>query len=444
MNRLGRKLMAALTLSLVYAAWPAVAETLKLPTLAPILRNVTPGVVALSIKRRPTDEEILLSGEPPEEGRQVQAAASGVIFDAQRGLIVTCAHLVAEADEIKVILSDGRETLAERIGTDTQTDIAVLKTAASELTSVKLGDSDRLRVGDFVISVGNPFGLGQTISFGVVSALRRSGAPLEGYDKLIQTDASMNPGDSGGALVNLRGELVGIDTAIAGGIMGTNVGIGFALPVNLVRHIADELVLHGEVRRGHLGIVFQDLDAGIRAGMGLASEQHGVVVSMVSAGSAAERAGIVTGDVITDINGAPVANILEARNKLSLIKIGEVAHVAVVRSAKSLTIDAPLAPPAARPISGEAMSMGLIGAEFDLVSYFVPVAGAQVVSVQTDSEAWNAGLREGDIIRSLNNEAVTSPGQLLTMVKTDPDRLLFNVIRNGSGMFLTVPAAPIR
>ena len=443
MNYLGRKLIVALTLSLVCAARPAVAETLKLPTLAPILRKVTPGVVALSIKRRPTDEEILLSGEPPEEGRQVQAAASAVIFDAQGGLIVTCAHLVVEADEIKVILSDGRETLAERIGADTQTDIAVLKISASNLTAVKLGDSDRLRVGDFVISVGNPFGLGQTISFGVVSALRRSGAPLEGYGKLIQTDASMNPGDSGGALVNLRGELVGIDTAIAG-MTGTSVGIGFALPVNLVRHIADELVLHGEVRRGHLGIVFQDLDAGIRAGLGLASEQHGVVVAMVSAGSAAERAGIVTGDVITDINGAPVTNILEARNKLSLIKIGEVAHVAVVRSAKSLTIDAPLAPPAARPISGEAMSMGLRGAEFDAVSYFVPVAGAEVVSVETDSEAWNAGLREGDIIRSLNNEAVTSPGQLLTMVKTDPDRLLFNVIRNGSGMFLTVPAAPIR
>ncbi|MGZ9262196.1 MAG: trypsin-like peptidase domain-containing protein [Candidatus Binatia bacterium] len=443
MNYIGRKLMAALTLSLACTALPAVAETLKLTTLEPILRNVTPGVVALSIKRRPTDEEVLLSGEPPQEGRQVQSAASGVIFDAQGGLIVTCAHLVAEADEIKVILSDGRETLAERIGMDAETDIAVLKISASKLTSMKLGDSDLLRVGDFVISVWNPFGLVQTISFGVVSALRRSGAPLEGYDKLIQTDASMNPGDSGGALVNLRGELVGVDTAIAG-ITGTNVGIGFALPVNLVRHIADELVLHGEVRRGHLGIVFQDLDADIRVGLGLGSEQHGVVVSMVSAGSAAERAGIVTGDVITDINGAPVANILEARSKLSLIKIGEVAHVAVVRSAKNFTIDAPLAPPAPRPISGEAMSTGLRGAEFDSVSYFVPVAGAQVVSVQTDSEAWNAGLREGDIIRSLNNEAVTSPGQLLTMVKTAPERLLFNLIRNGSGMFLTVPAASIR
>lgn len=443
MHYLGRKLMAALTLSLMCAASPAVADTLKLPTLAPILRKVTPGVVALSIKRRPTDEEVLLSGEPPEEGRQVQAAASGVIFDAQRGLIVTCAHLVAEADEIKVILSDGRETLAERIGADTQTDIAVLKIAAPNLTALKLGNSDLLTAGDFVISVGNPFGLGQSVSFGVVSALRLSGAPVEGYDKLIQTDASMNPGDSGGALVNLRGELVGIDTAIAG-ITGANVGIGFALPINMVRHIADELVLHGEIRRGHLGIVFQDLDAGIRAGLGLGSEQHGVVVSMVSAGSAAERAGIETGDVITGINGVPVANILEARNKLSLVKVGEVAHVAVVRSTKSLTIDAPLAPPAARPISGEAMSIGLRGAEFDVVSYFVPVAGAQVVSVQTDSEAWNAGLREGDIIRSLNNEAVASPGQLLTMVKTDPDRLLFNVIRNGSGVFITVPAAPIR
>ena len=354
-------------------------NTLKIPTLAPIVRNVTPGVVALSIKRRPTDEEILLSGEPGVEagveGRQVQLAASAVIFDAQRGLIVTCAHLIAQADEIKVVLSDGRETLAERVGVDTQTDIAVLKISASKLTSMKLGDSDRLQVGDFVISVGNSFGLGQTISFGVVSALRRSGPPLEGYDKLIQTDASMNPGDSGGALVNLRGELVGIDTAIAG-IMGANVGIGFALPVNLVRHIAEELVLHGEVRRGHLGVVFQDLDADISAGLGLASAQRGALVSMVSAGSAAERAGILPGDVITAVNRAPVANILEARNKLSLIKIGEVAHVAVVRSAKGLTIDAPLAPPAARPISGEAMSMGLRGAEFDLVSYFCSRRGS--------------------------------------------------------------------
>ncbi|MTD95756.1 trypsin-like serine protease [Hyphomicrobium sp. xq] len=183
-------------------------------------------------------------------------------MDGERGLIVTCAHQITDADAIKVTLSDGRELTAEQLARDIETDVAVLKVAADNLVSIRFADSSKVHVGDFVVSVGNPFGIGQSISFGVVSALRRSNMPIEGYDNLIQTDASMNPGDSGGALVNLNGELVGLDTAIVG-LTGSNVGIGFAMPGNMVRLIAGELIAHGEVRRGHLGVALRDLDSEI-------------------------------------------------------------------------------------------------------------------------------------------------------------------------------------
>ena len=427
-------------------AWGAsdrpTSDIFKLPTLAPILRHVTPGVVAINIKRRQTDEEALLSGEPQAaEVRQVSVAASGVIFDAPRGLIITCAHLIDGADEIRITLSDGRVEVAERAGADTQTDVAVLKIAADRLQSVKWGDSSRLKVGDFVISVGNPFGIGQTVSFGLVSGLRHS--PIQGYDKLIQTDAAMNPGDSGGALVNLHGELVGMDTAIVGDT-GTNVGIGFAIPVNIVRQIAEELVSHGEVRRGQLGVTLQELDADIKTSLGLAVEQSGALVAMVRARSPAERAGIQEGDVITAINGKAVKTMGEAGSKLGLMMIGETTHLMLLRNAKNVMMDATLAPPDPHPVQGRLMSTRLAGAEFGPVNLFIPVAGAEVVSVQTDSAAWVAGFREGDVIRSLNHEKVASPEHLTTMFKTDSEPLLFNIVRKGKGLFLAVPTPVTR
>jgi serine protease Do/serine protease DegQ len=250
----------------------------------------------------------------------------------------------------------------------------------------------------------------------------------------------MNPGDSGGALVNLKGELVGIDTAIVG-LTGANVGIGFAMPINMVRLIADDLVAHGEVRRGHLGVAMQDLDPDIATALGLPPNQRGALVTLVSAGSPAERAGILAGDVITAVDRAVVSTMPEARSKLGLLKPEQVAHIAVLRSAKAVTIDATLASPAPQPIEGGTISPELAGADFGTVSYFVPVAGAEVVSVETNSEAWTAGFRKGDIVRSLNQQPVNSPEQLLSIMKVGRPHLLFNVVRNGEGMFLLVPAA---
>jgi S1-C subfamily serine protease len=438
-----RILIAALVAPLCGVSGLAAAEKFVIPTLAPILRQVTPSVVSLSIKRRATPDEVLLSGAPDTEDSQVQVAASGVILDGKRGLIVTCAHQVTDADAIKVTLSDGRELTAEQLARDIETDVAVLKVAADNLVSIRFADSGKLHVGDFVISVGNPFGIGQSISFGVVSALRRSNMPIEGYDNLIQTDASMNPGDSGGALVNLNGELVGLDTAIVG-LTGSNVGIGFAMPGNMVRLIAGELIAHGEVRRGHLGVTLRDLDPEIASALGLAPQQSGALITMVSAGSPADRAGIVAGDVITTVDRESVSTMPEARTKLGLLKPGEVAHITLLRSAEALTIHATLASPASQPIDGGAISPELAGAAFGPVQYFVPVTGAEVVSVETDSRAWDTGFRKGDIVRSLNQEPVTSPEQLLSMMKVGRPYLLFNIVRNGDGIFLVASGAATR
>jgi S1-C subfamily serine protease len=438
-----RILIAALVAPLCGVSGLAAAEKFVIPTLAPILRQVTPSVVSLSIKRRATPDEVLLSGAPDTEDSQVQVAASGVILDGKRGLIVTCAHQVTDADAIKVTLSDGRELTAEQLARDIETDVAVLKVAADNLVSIRFADSSKLHVGDFVISVGNPFGIGQSISFGVVSALRRSNMPIEGYDNLIQTDASMNPGDSGGALVNLNGELVGLDTAIVG-LTGSNVGIGFAMPGNMVRLIAGELIAHGEVRRGHLGVTLRDLDPEIASALGLAPQQSGALITMVSAGSPADRAGIVAGDVITTVDRESVSTMPEARTKLGLLKPGEVAHITLLRSAQALTIHATLASPASQPIDGGAISPELAGAAFGPVQYFVPVTGAEVVSVETDSRAWDTGFRKGDIVRSLNQEPVTSPEQLLSMMKVGRPYLLFNIVRNGDGIFLVASGAATR
>jgi Do/DeqQ family serine protease len=334
----------------------------RVPTPAPLVKKVTPSVVNIAVKGRVAQEQNPLLNDPffrrffnipdlPAE-REVRAAGSGVIIDTHEGFIITNNHVVEHADEIAVTLADGRRVQARRVGADPDTDVALIRVPPDGLTSIALGDSDRLEVGDFVVAVGNPFGLGQTVTLGIVSALRRTGLGIEGYEDFIQTDAPINPGNSGGALVDLRGELVGINTAIVGPT-GGNVGIGFAIPINMVREVTDQLVKYGEVRRGQLGIAIQDLTPDLIQAMGLPAQQSGALIASVEPESAAERADLKTGDVVTAVTGAPVRSAADLRNKIGLLRVGDVAELTVLRTGRSMTVRATVATPARKLIQGE-------------------------------------------------------------------------------------------
>jgi serine protease Do/serine protease DegQ len=304
-ERARRLLTLALLLAspVTEAALPAEVDGQPLPTLAPMLERVTPAVVNIATRGRVQVRENPLLSDPffrrffdlptPRRERRTQSLGSGVIIDAAEGYVVTNHHVIAKAQEISVTLRDGRALPATLVGADPEADIAVIQVTADDLGELPLADSDALRVGDFVVAIGNPFGLGQTVTSGIVSALGRSGLGIEGYEDFIQTDASINPGNSGGALVNLRGELVGINTAILAP-SGGNVGIGFAIPASMVRELVAQLVEHGEVRRGQLGIVLQDLTPQLAEAFGIANG-GGAVVSQVLDGSPAERAGLQPG-----------------------------------------------------------------------------------------------------------------------------------------------------
>jgi Do/DeqQ family serine protease len=310
------------------------------PSLAPMLARVLPGVVNIAVKGRVKEENPLLQDPffrrffslpqraQPEE-RETQATGSGVIVDAANGYVLTNGHVTENATRIEVTTKDNRRITAKLIGTDSDTDIAVLQIPTENLTAVPMGDSDRLQVGDFVLAVGNPFGLGQTVTSGIVSALGRSGLGIEGYEDFIQTDASINPGNSGGPLVNLQGQVVGINTAIlAPG--GGNIGIGFAVPINMARRVMEQLVRYGEVKRGRIGVAIQDLTPDLAKAMST-SHTTGAVIARVEPGSPAERAGLKTGDLVIAANGVPVRSGTQLRNMIGLSRIGDEVDLTIDR-----------------------------------------------------------------------------------------------------------------
>jgi Do/DeqQ family serine protease len=418
-----------------------------LPTLAPLVRKVTPSVVNIAVRGRVAQEQNPLANDPffrrffnlpdtPTE-REVRAAGSGVIVDARQGLIVTNNHVVEHADEITATLTDGRRLQATRVGADPDTDIAIIKVPAEDLTSIALGDSDKLEVGDYVVAVGNPFGIGQTVTQGIVSALRRNGLGLKGYEDFIQTDAPINPGNSGGALVNLRGELIGINTAIVGP-SGGNVGIGFAIAVNMVRDVMDQLVKYGEVRRGQLGIMIQDLTLDLIQAMGLPAQQTGALIASVEPASAADRAGLKTGDVITAVGSGPVRGAGDLRNKIGVLRVGEVAELAVLRGGRAQTVRATIAAPVRKQVEGRDVNPLLDGAVFGPAGAGAPARGVEVAAVRAGSKAAGAGLRKGDIVTSVNQQAVSGLDEFSAAAKASPRRLLLALIRDGSALFLAL------
>jgi serine protease Do/serine protease DegQ len=414
------------------AAAPAQApgDGRGLPTLAPVVAEVTPAVVNISvITRSPMEDNPLFRDPffrrffnlPDRPQRREQAAGSGVIVDAARGYVLTNHHVIKDAEQAIVTLRDRRQFQAKLVGADPGTDIAVLQIDARLLTALKFGDSDQLRVGDYVIAIGNPFGIGQTVTSGIVSALGRTGLSPEGYEDFIQTDASINPGNSGGALVNLRGELVGINTAIIGPA-GGNVGIGFAVPANMARAVMSQIVRHGEVRRGRLGIEMGDLTPELARKLG-ASSLEGAVIGGVQTGSPAERAGLREGDVISALGGRPIRNAAELRARLGLTPVGEEVELRVTRGGASRAVRVQIAAPQeAASDEGKAVAQlpGMRAIEIERGSpLYQRIQGIIITAVDRNSAAWDAGFRPADIIYAVNRRRVRTLAEFQAALRAE-------------------------
>jgi serine protease Do/serine protease DegQ len=441
------------------AALPAAVGETPMPTLAPMIKRVSPAVVNIAtrgtIRERSPQNPLLedpffrrffdIPDMNPRE-RQFQSAGSGVIFDAKNGYIVTNAHVVDNATEITVTLQDGRDLAATVVGSDVPSDVAVLKVPPETLTQVALGDSTQLEVGDFVVAIGNPFGLQHTVTSGIVSGLGRSGInpDRDGYENFIQTDASINPGNSGGALVNLKGELVGINSAILSR-SGGNIGIGFAIPVNMARSIMDQLLKYGAVKRGLLGVNIYTLTPDTAKSLDIPNTQ-GVLVSQVSEGSAAEKAGIKAGDVITSINGQTIKSNSELRNAVGLARVGDKLEVNLIRDRKPMQVTAVIAelPSTAANNSTKAgksadtgsIHPGLAGATLA----DAPNGGVTVRSVEPRSAADQARLRTGDRIEGANSKNVANLGELREVAKRGGTLVL--TVRRGNAVVLVPLRVP--
>jgi len=423
-------LVLAMTSTVAIAQWPAELPTSGgRPTLSPLLKKVTPAVVNVGVKGSTSRRNNPLYNDPffrrffnvPEQApsRPRQSVGSGVIINADEGYVLTNHHVINNADEITVTLSDGREFTAELIGSDEGTDVALLQVDADNLNELKLGDSDSVEVGDFVVAIGNPFGLGQTVTSGIVSALGRSGLNID-YEDFIQTDASINPGNSGGALVDLKGAVVGINTAIiAPG--GGNVGIGFAIPSNIVTVIMRELIDHGEVRRGRIGLDVATLNPDLAAAFGTGLIE-GVVVMDVEPGSAADGAGLRTGDVITHLANRAARKVGDYRSQAAVTMIGDTLALDVVRDNEARRYSVVMKDDVVARVDGDRLDDRLAGAVFnDFRDESDPKGGGGVLvsEVDVNGSAYGYGLEDGDVIVAANRRRIHDVGGLWRAFKAD-------------------------
>jgi len=434
------------------AGLPLALDGQTLPSLAPMLEDVLPSVVNIS-----TEGRVSASGSPFQSDpfferffnmipdsqprqRRTQSLGSGVIIDSESGYVVTNHHVIENADQIRVRLDDGRSFEAKVVGADPEADVAVIQIPAQGLKAINMGDSDLLRVGDFVVAIGNPFGLSQTATSGIVSALGRSGLRIESYEDFIQTDASINQGNSGGALVNLRGELIGVNTAILDR-GGGNVGIGFAIPVNMVVSLTAQIIEFGEVRRGRLGVHIQDLTPELAQAFGVEAGS-GALISKVMPDSAAKAADLREGDVITMVNGRTIKGATELRNVIGLARADEEIELTYIRDRKSFNKKIRIRAVVAESGRGIQISESFEGARLEDVddsSSQNGQPGIRVVEVASGSAAWQAGLRSGDIILSVNRQWVFSLDDLVQIVNGRTSGLLLNIQRGESALFLVIP-----
>ena len=427
-------------------AVPAAEGQKRLPSLADMLERTNPTVVNIATHTTVMEYNRLL--EDPffrrffdvpkgyKRYRRTQSAGSGVVIDAARGYIVTNNHVVDRADEINVGLADGRTLIAQLIGRDPQVDLALLQVDPDGLQAITFANSRALRVGDFVVAIGNPFGLKQTVTSGIVSALGRTGLGIEGYEDFIQTDAPINPGNSGGALVDLNGRLVGINTAIFAP-NGGNVGIGFAIPANMVKAVTAELIAHGEVRRGYIGIVAQPLNRELAAAFGVLSKNgppQGVVVVDVGLGSAAEHAGMEIGDVLVRIGDSRVRSVADFDSQAATLFVGDEVAVELIRQGETLQKTLRITADPLQQINGERVSKRLRGVTLQNIRAVDGPngeAGVLVLTVEPNSDVAGFGLRVGDIIVAANRYVVDSVNALREGARMDSRQLLLRIYRNG-------------
>ena len=443
-------LIMSVMLSPAFASLPlSDSQGKPLPSLAPMLKRVTPAVVNIATSGTVRIQQNPLFNDPffqhffeqpsqPRE-RKTQSLGSGVIVDAKNGYIITNNHVIDKADVIKVTLRNGESYEAKLIGTDPESDVAIIQIKAKNITAIPFANSEQLSVGDFAIAIGNPFGLGQTVTSGIISAMERSGLGIEGYENFIQTDASINPGNSGGALVNLRGELIGINTAIFSK-SGGNIGIGFAIPINMANDIMQQLISHGEVIRGRLGAQAQDLTHQLAEAFNIPF-RRGAVISHVDKDSPADRAGLKPGDIVTELNGKSVRNADSLRNTLGLLRIGQTVTMKVLRDNKTLTLTAKVAitETVKESIKGEKLHRHLSGTELQNIQpdskLYGRIEGVMISSVEPGSPAARTGLRRGDIITSANRKNIKNINELQSAIAKSKS-LLINVRRGSGSLFL--------
>lgn len=413
------------------------------PSLAPMLESVTPAVVNIGVVRSERMPEVFQffgqSGEPPV--RRSRGAGSGVVVDAEQGYIISNHHVVANADNITVGLQDGRVFEAELIGSDEMTDVALLKIDAERLTALPFADAENLRVGDYVVAIGNPFGIGQTVTQGIISALGRAGINNENYEDFIQTDAAINVGNSGGALVDLHGRLVGINTAIISG-SGTNSGVGFAVPVDMVSAVMDHLERDGEVRRGQLGVIIRDHTPVLEEGLGLGAAE-GALITQVAPGSAADRAGLKVSDLVIGIEGEEVSSSRDLRNAIGLAGVGRDLRLNILRDGREMEVVATIL---GDDNSSNVADNGEDRTERNLQDprFFGAVLeetnnGIMIGNLDNRSRAAAAGLRPGDQILAINRQSVESLADVNQILNEDPSVIALNVQRDDQQMLLILP-----
>jgi serine protease Do/serine protease DegQ len=411
-------------------------------SLAPMLENVTPAVVNISSEGLKVMRENPIFSDPffrdffdipmRPRTRKTQSLGSGVIIDADRGLVLTNSHVIANADIIKVTLRDGREFKGELVGSDPETDVAVVKIEPKNLQDIKFSDSSKLRVGDFVVAIGNPFGLGQTVTSGIVSALGRSGLGISGYEDLIQTDASINPGNSGGALVNLDGDLVGLNTAIYSR-HGGNIGIGFAISINMARHVMEQLVQYGTVQRGGIGAQFQDLTPSLAEAFGLGDIPSGVIIARIAELSPADVAGLQVGDIVTSINNRIVKTVSEVDTQVALSPVGEKVPISLLRQGRKIDteffIEIEVQSSQLSLFKSSRFADSTIGEIPNSSPFYGRIAGVRIEEIKSSSPAWISGLRKGDIIQAINGRKVRSVDEFVQTVTKFAGRLRVTVRR---------------
>ncbi|HED1502112.1 TPA: serine endoprotease DegQ [Enterobacter hormaechei subsp. hoffmannii] len=447
------QLLSALALSVglsLSASFPASAALPSqvpgqeaIPSLAPMLEKVLPAVVSVQVEgtarqsqRIPEELKKYFGEEAPDQQAQpFEGLGSGVIIDAAKGYILTNNHVISQADKISVQLNDGREFDAKLIGGDDQSDIALLQVQnPSNLTQIAIADSDKLRVGDFAVAVGNPFGLGQTATSGIVSALERSGLNLEGLENFIQTDASINRGNSGGALLNLNGELIGINTAIlAPG--GGSIGIGFAIPSNMAKTLSQQLIQFGEVKRGLLGIKGMEMSADIAKAFKL-NVQRGAFVSEVLPNSGSAKAGVKSGDVIVSLNDKPLSSFAELRSRIATTEPGAKVKLGLIREGKPLTVEVTLDKSTSSSASAEQISPALQGATLSDGQLKDGTKGISVTAVEKSSPAAQAGLHQDDVIVGVNRTRVQSIAEMRKVLESKPAVIALQIIRGNDTLYI--------